>query len=298
MKKILITGANGNYGKSTIDFLLKKGLNANQLVGLVRNAEKGAELKNLGIEVKIGDYENYNSMIEAFQGIEKVLLISGTDVANRTKQHENVIKAAKESGVRHIIYTSIERKNESETSPLAFVSITHLATEKLLKESGLNYTILRNTLYVDFIPMFLGEKVLETGIYLPAADGKAGFALRSEMAEATANILASGGHESKEYHFSSAENVSFSEIASILKEISGKEVSYFSPDVATFSKTLLDAGVPGEAVAILGGFAAGIAAGELENSSNDLEILLGRKPTNVKDFLSSVYRQELEKRLI
>lgn len=289
MKKISITGANGNFGKTTIDFLLKKGLEANQLVGLVRNEENGAELRKLGVEVKIGDYKNYDSLVKAFQGTEKLLLISGTDVANRAKQHENVINAAKESGVKHILYTSFERKNESENSPLAFVAKTHLETEKILKESGLHYTILRNTLYLDLLPMFLGEKVLESGIYLPAADGKAGFALRTEMAEATANILTSSGHESKEYRFSNSENVSFREIAATLKDITGKEVSYFSPDVLTYSQTLLGAGVPGEFVGILAGFGAGIAAGELENSSNELESLLGRKPTRVKDFLESVY---------
>lgn len=291
MKKILITGANGNYGKTTLSFLLKKGLPAHQLVGLVRNADSGSELKNLGIEVKIGDYENYGSLVEAFRGIEKVLLISGTDVANRAKQHENVINAAKEAGGKHIVYTSIERKNESETSPLTFVAKTHLETEKLLKESGLSYTILRNTLYLDFLPMFLGENVLETGIYLPAANGIAGLALRSEMAEAAANILSSEGHESKEYQFSNSENVSFEEIAGILKEITGKEVAYFSPDSETFSQTLLAAGVPGEFVAILAGFAKGIAEGELETSTTDLENLLGRRPTSVRDFLKSVYQK-------
>lgn len=289
MKKITITGANGHFGKTTIDFLLKKGLEANQLAGLVRTKENGSELKKLGVEVKIGDYEDSDSLEKAFQGTEKLLLISGTDVANRTRQHENVINAAKESGVKHIIYTSIERKNESETSPLAFLAKTHLETEKILKVSGLHYTILRNTLYMDLLPMFLGDKVLETGIYLPASEGKAGFALRTEMAEATANILATPGHESKEYHFSNSEKVSFREIAAILKEIIGKEVSYFSPDLPTYSQTLLGAGVPGEFVGILAGFGAAIAEGELESSSNDLETLLGRKPTPVNDFLKSVY---------
>lgn len=291
MNKILITGANGHFGKTTIEFLLKKGTNSNQVVGLVRNEKNATELQSLGVEVKIGDYDKLDSLISAFQGVEKLLLISGTDIANRTKQHENVIQAAKESGVKHIIYTSVERKNESQNSPLAFVAKTHLETEKILKESGLHYTILRNNLYLDLLPMFLGEKVLESGIYLPAADGKAGFALRSEMAEATANILASSGHESKEYQFSSSENVSFGEIASILKEITGKEVSYFSPDTETYSQTLLAAGVPGEFVGVLAGFATGIAEGELETSTTDLENLLARKPTSVKDFLKSIYQK-------
>lgn len=104
---ILITGATGNYGKATIDFLLKKGIQANSISALVRNEAKAEDLKAKGINLRIGDYDNYASLVKAFKGVDKLLLVSGSDVADRTKQHENAVNAAKEAGVRHIFYTSL-----------------------------------------------------------------------------------------------------------------------------------------------------------------------------------------------
>src|SRR5690606_12729824 len=124
-------------------------------------------LKAKGINLKIGDYDNYLSLVEAFKGVDKLLLVSSSDVANRTQQHENAVNAAKEVGVKHILYTSSERKNETETSPIYFLGKSHLETERLIKESGLTYTIFRNNLYLEALPMFFGEQVLETGIFLP-----------------------------------------------------------------------------------------------------------------------------------
>ncbi len=289
MEKIVVTGASGQYGKATLEFLLKKGVNPASLVGLVRSEAKGSALKELGIPEAIADYDDYGSLVRAFQGAGKLVLVSGSDINKRAKQHQNAIQAAQEAGVKHIIYTSLERKNETADSPLAFVAKSHLQTEELLKESGVAYTILRNNLYLDMLPMYLGEKVLEKGIYLPAGKGKAGYALRSEMAEATAAVAAGEGHDFKVYYFSNPENTSFDQIASLLGGLTGKDVSYSSPDPATYREALSGAGVPAEFIAVLSGFAEGIAAGELESPRSDLEILLGRKPTSVKAFLAGIY---------
>ena len=193
-QKILITGASGNFGKTTIDFLLKKGIPANTISALVRDEAKGADLKAKGISIKIGDYDNYESLVAAFKGIDKLVLVSGTDIVNRGKQQKNVVKAAKEAGVKHILYTSFERKNETETSPIAFLAKSHIDTDNTIKASGMTYTIFRNNLYLDVLPMFLGEQVLETGVFFPAGETKSAFALRSDLAEATANVLTSEGH--------------------------------------------------------------------------------------------------------
>lgn len=96
---ILVTGATGHFGKSTIDFLLKKGISSTNIVALVRDEAKADDLKAKGITIKIGDYHNYGSLIDAFQGIDKLLLVSSSDVASRTRQHHNVVSAAKETGV-------------------------------------------------------------------------------------------------------------------------------------------------------------------------------------------------------
>ena len=286
---ILITGATGNYGKATIDFLLKKDVSSTNIVALARDEEKAADLKSKGIEVRIGDYDNYVQLVTAFKGINKLLLISGSDIVNRDRQHQNVVKAAKEAGVKHIVYTSFERKNETETSPIAFVSASHIATENWIKSSGMHYTILRNNLYMDLLPWFFGKKVMETGVFLPAGDTKAAFALRDDMAEATANVLITEGHENKVYNFSNTENVSVGEMAASLSEITGKEVPYTSPSTEVYVETLTNANVPADYVGMFAGFSSAILQGEFTVEKTDLENILGRKPTTAKQFLSMVY---------
>lgn len=287
---ILVTGATGHFGKSTIDFLLKKGISSTNIVALVRDEEKAADLKNKEVVLRIGDYDNYNSLLNAFKGVEKLLLVSGSDIFKRDTQHQNVVKAAKEAGVQHIVYTSFQRKNETETSPLWIVAQSHIQTEKWVKESGIGYTILKNNLYMDFLPGFIGEKVLETGvIFVPAESGKVSAVLRSEMAEAAASILATAGHEGKEYDFTNTEAVSYQEIAQTISDISGKTINYISPSVADYEKTLTNYGVPAEVIGIFSSFAVAQAEGELDVFSSDLEQILGRKPTSVKTFLNQIY---------
>lgn len=287
---ILITGATGHFGKATIDFLLNKGIAANQITALVRNAGKGKELEEKRVNVVVGDYGNTTSLINAFKGIDKLLLISGTDLGNRAKQHENVINAAKQAGVKHIIYTSFERKNETGTSPIVFVAESHISTEKLLKESGMAFTILRNNIYIDMVPMFIGEKVVETGtIYFPTGQGKAGMVLRADMAEATANVLITEGHENKVYSFSNLETFNYGDVAQYITEVVGKQINFVSPSIKEYKSTLANAGVPLEYVEMFAGFASAQEQGEFDKTSPDVEKLLGRKPTSIKEYLKLVY---------
>ncbi len=286
---ILITGATGHFGRATIDFLLKKNIPASNIAAMVRDVAKAGDLKTKGISLRIGDYDDYSSLLSAFKGIDQLLLISGSDIINRSKQQENAVKAAKEAGVKQIIYTSFVRKNETETSPIAMLAKAHIETEKNIKASGVTYTILQDNLYADVLPLFMGEKVLETGIFLPAGDGKASFATRLDMAEAAANILTSEGHENKEYILSNDTNYSLTDVASLLTELSGKQVLYHSPSAEVFTETLSKAGVPMEIIAMSAGFCEAIRQGEFSTTKSDLGYLLGRKPTTLKEYLKSVY---------
>lgn len=288
-KMILVTGATGHFGKSTIDFLIQKGIPANNISALVRDTTKAEVLKTKGINIKIGEYDDYASLVEAFKGIDKLLLISGTDVVNRGKQQIKAVNAAKEAGVKHIIYTSFDRKNETETSPIAFLAKSHIDTENLIKSSGMTFTILKNNLYLDALPMFFGEQVLETGIFLPAGNTKGAYALRNDMAEAAAIILSSHGHDNKEYSLSNTENISLQEIAQELSEITGKQINYVSPTKEVYVEVLTKAQVPTEYIGMFAGFADAIKQGEFTADETDLENLLGRKPTSAKEFLRAVY---------
>jgi len=256
---------------------------------LVRDETKASDLKAKGITLKIGDYSNYASLVEAFTGIDKLLFVSGSEIEIREKQQDNVVKAAKEAGVKHILYTSFERKNETQTSPIAFVGKSHIHTENSIKASGMTYTIFRNNLYTELLPLFFGEKVLETGIYLPAGDATIGLASRNDMAEAAANVLMSDGHENKQYVISNTENVSFHEIAEDLSQVSGKSITYTNADHASYLDTLSKAGVPKEYAGMFSAFSEAMKQGEFAPAETDLENLLSRKPISVKAQLTEIY---------
>lgn len=289
---ITITGATGQLGSGVIDSLIQKGFNPSNISALARSEEKAQALKDKGVNIKIGNYNDYNSLLEAFKGTDKLLLISSNEMENRSQQQVNAVKAAKEEGVKHILYTSIQRQTDSSDSPINFVLDSHIATEEAIKESGMNYTILRNNLYMDMLPWVLGEQVFETGIYYPAQDGRIAYTMRSDMAEATANILMGDNHENKDYNISNPHSLSFQEVAVQLSVISGKTVPYTSPTVEEYKNTLVGAGAPAEVADMLAGFAQGIAQGELVAGDTDLPALLGREAVSYKEFLNSLYAQK------
>jgi len=229
-------------------------------------------------------------LVSAFTGIEKLLFISGSDILKRLTQHENVINAAIDAGVKHVVYTSFQRKNETETSPLWIVAQSHIQTERWLEQSGMAYTILKNNLYMDFLPGFIGENVLESGVlYVPAGQGKVGAVLRSEMAEAAATILATPNHEGKTYDFTNTQALSYEEIAITIAAVSGKKINYISPSEVDYKTVLSHHGLPEEAIGVFSSFAIAQAQGELDNESQDLVELLGRQPLSIVDFLKQVY---------
>lgn len=290
MSKILITGATGHFGKGTIEFLLKKGVPADRISALVRDEDKATDLKELGVNIIIGDYNDYRSLVNAFKGIDKLLFVSSSDVANRAAQQENVVNAAKEAGVKHTVYTSGLLSVPIEKSAIRSVMDAHVKTEEWLAESGLTHTILRNSLYADVIPMFIGDKILETGtIYLPGGNGKTAYTLRSDMTEAAANILTTTGHEGKSYDITNLESYSYQDVADNISEITGKKISYVSPTREEFEQALKSASVPDEAIQGLSSFVIAQAKDEFNVVSNDLEKLLGRKPATLNQSIKELY---------
>ena len=143
---------------------------------------------------------------------------------------------------------------------------------------------------MDFLPMFLGENVLESGvIMLPAEQGKSSLVLKAELAEAAAVVLTTTGHENKVYPLVNEEALNYTEIAATISELSGKTVIYNSPTPEVYQNTMKGYGVPMEYIGIFTAFAVAQANGELELSDNSLEQLLGRKPTTTKQFLATIY---------
>lgn len=286
---ILVTGATGHFGKATIGFLLKKGIPANQIAALVRDETKAADLKAQGIVLRKGDYDDHASIVSAFKGVDKLLLVSGTDLHNRLNQQLHAVKAAVAAGVKHLVYTSFMRKNETDTSPIAFVAKSHIETENAIKASGIPYTLMLNGIYADMLPIFFGEKVFETGIFLPAGNGRAAYTTRHDMAEAAASILTGSGHENKAYTIGNSATYSLEDAAQTLSEITGKPVAYTNPSAAVYTEALTKAGVPATYIDLFAAFSEAIRQGEFETSATDLEKLLGRKPATLREYFKTVY---------
>ncbi|QIL76144.1 SDR family oxidoreductase [Hymenobacter sp. HDW8] len=284
---ILITGATGQLGTAVLHTLLQKTA-ATQLAALVRNEQKATDLQARGVSIRVGNYTDVASLDKAMQGVEKVLLISGGGEDDALQQHYNVVDAAKRAGVRCLAYTSRALKNPRTLANQLMVR--HFQTEDYIQASGLNYIFFRNILYMDTLPLFTGPRVFETGIRLPAGQGRVAYALRSEMGEAIANVLLGSTCDNRTYHFTGSEAYSFADVADALAAAAGKPVTYMPIEQATFATSMQERGVPELAIQRTAGFMADIKHGQEAEVSSDLEMALGRKPTSLKEGVKLLYK--------
>ena len=283
---ILITGATGQLGSAVIQHLLTN-IPASQIAAFVRDAGKAAGLQEKGVSIRVGTYDDTVALDSAMQGIEKVLLISGGDADNALQQHQNVVDAAKKAGVRCLAYTGRSLKDPGTL--VNKLMNRHFQTEDYIKESGLNYALFRNILYMDVLPLFVGKQVFDTGIHLPAGDGKVSFALRSEMGEAIAKVLLDSDCDNQTYNFTGSETYSFEDVANALSELSGKEVKYSAVTPAEFEAQMKGRGIPDFMVPRMIGFITDIKNGQETTLSPDLENKLGRKPVSLKEGLKTLF---------
>lgn len=284
---LLITGATGQLGSAIIDRLLQL-LPATQITGLARDEQKAAALQAKGVRVCLGSYDDVASLDRAMRGTDKVLLIAGTDEEHRLQQHQNVVDAAKKAGVQWLGYTS--RTLKDRTTMANQLMRGHFQTEDTIKASGLTHSLFRNVLYLDAVPQFVGAKVFETGIYLPAGQGKVPFALRREQGEAIANVLAADTPAKPIYQLTGSASYSFADVAAALTDLSGKPVQYTAAEVPAFEQGLKARGLPEVVVGRIIGFMTDIKNGQEDDISPDLAQLLGRQPVTLRAGLRELYQ--------
>lgn len=293
--KILVTGATGGLGSIVIN-LLKEKTAIENLAVLVRDEtnELAKQYYNDGIEIRIGDYSNVESLENAFKEIDVLYFVSGGDDNQRAQLHKNVVDAAKEAGIKHILYTSGVRKDESASSPIAALVDSHNQTENFIKASGISYTILRHNLYAEVIEMLIGDKsqlLITKTIYLPTANGLSSFVPKKDLAEAEVNILLNpSAYANKILEFNGSEQITFSEIAKKISEILKEPIQYISPEITEFEAQMNKFGLPNHIIEILSTFSLAIAKGEFDQQSDDLETVLGRKTKSVNEFLKETYK--------
>ena len=280
---IAITGATGQLGQHVIESLLKT-VPASQIVAIVRNPAKATTLSQQGITVRQADYSDEAALTTALQGIDKLLLISSSEVGQRAPQHRNVINAAQAAHVKFIAYTSLLH---ADTSPLGLAD-EHVATEKKLAESGIAYALLRNGWYTENY-LASAPAALEHGVFIGAAgEGKIASATRADYAAAAARVISEDGHAGKTYELAGDAGWTLSQLAAELAKQSGKKVVYQNLSEADFAAALKGVGLPAGLADMLADSDTGASKGGLFDDSHTLSKLIGRPTTSLADSVKGI----------
>ncbi|WET40238.1 SDR family oxidoreductase [Citrobacter enshiensis] len=280
---IAITGATGQLGQHVIESLLKA-VPASQIVAIVRNAAKATALRQQGITVREADYNNEAAFTTALQGIDKLLLISSSEVGQRSAQHRNVINAAMAADVKFIAYTSLLH---ADSSPLG-LHVEHVETEKMLADSGIPHALLRNGWYTENY-LASAPAALEHGVFIGAAgEGKIASATRADYAAAAARVISEEGHAGQVYELAGDEAWTLSQLAAELAKQSGKNVVYQNLSEADFAAALKGVGLPAGLADMLADSDVGASNGGLFDDSKTLSKLTGRSTTTLAESVKSI----------
>lgn len=281
-----VTGASGQLGRLVIEKLLAK-ISADQVVALVRDPAKVADLAEKGVQVREADYNRPETLAPAFDGVDKLLLISSSEVGQRVPQHRNVIDAAKQAGVKLLAYTSILH---ADSSPLGLAA-EHKETETVIKASGLAAVILRNSWYSEnylaAIPI-----ALEHGVVLGSAgEGRIASAPRADYAAAAAAVLLGHDQAGKTYELAGDTSYNLTELAAMIAEHSGKAVQYQDLPEEAYKGALIEAGFPAPFAALLADSDVGASKGGLFDDGHQLSQLIGRATVLMTDLVKTAVQQ-------
>jgi NAD(P)H dehydrogenase (quinone) len=285
MNKYLITGATGNLGGTILKQVLAQGVPADEIAVMVRKPEQAEKFKDLGVAVVPGDYFDYESLLKAFKTTEKLLLIGAPSLTGREKQHENILKAVKASGVKRVVYVGFIRPEHPKVN-LTEVTDVEIKSEKDLIASGTKYTIMRNPLYSEALIAITTTAYEKTGILGGKEGGKAATAATADLAEATAKVLVENGHENKIYRLAAGENYTLKQFASLISDAVGKPVSFMPVTKEEYIASRAAAGDAEVAASYTWQFIDSIGKGDYEEASGDLENILGRKPESLKETIA------------
>lgn len=271
---IVITGASGQLGRLVIQSLLTK-VPASRIVAAVRNPEKVSDLAALGVQVRRADYTDSSSLDAAFQGAEKVLLISSSEVGQRQTQHRNAINAARRAGVALLAYTSLLH---ADTSPLGLAG-EHVATKAWLGQSGVPFVLLRNGWYTENYLASI-PPALQHGAFIGSAgEGRIASAARADYAEAAAVALTTPEQSGKVYELAGDGAYTLAGFAAELSRQSGKAIPYVDMSENEYKSALVSAGLPEPIAGLLADSDSGASRGGLFDDTRQLSALIGRPTT-------------------
>jgi NAD(P)H dehydrogenase (quinone) len=284
--RILVTGASGQLGRLVIDHLLKI-MPPSQIIAMARSREAVADLASRGVEVRAADYAKPETLEGAFAGVDRVLLISSSEVGQRLPQHRNVIAAAKQAGVKLLAYTSVLR---ADTSALGLAA-EHRQTEAELRDSGIPFVLLRNGWYTENYAASIPSALALGAVFGSAGDGRISSAARADYAEAAARVLTAREDQAgRIYELAGDQSYSLAQFAAEIARQSGKPVAYNNLAEADFRAALIGAGLPDGVAALLADSDNAASKGALFDDGHQLSTLIGRPTTPLATTVSAVLK--------
>jgi len=283
---IAVTGANGQLGRLVLKHLANR--TTAPVRALVRTPEKAEDLATPEVAVVKGDYDDPASLAAALEGVERLLLISGSEVGKRVPQHKAVIDAAKQAGVRFIVYTSLLNVPNSSL----ILGQEHAVTETLLSESGIAHAVLRNGWYVENFAGTIAAALAHGAVVGAAGTGKFSAAGREDYAEAAARVISGDDLSTRALELGGSPAVSLAGLATEISRQSGQEVPFNNLPEETYAGILTQAGLPEGFAKVLADADRGAAAGELETASTDLEDLIGHPTRSLGDFIAETLKTQ------
>ena len=276
MTTYAVTGASGHLGRLVIDNLLARGVAPTAVVAIARSPEKIADLAERGVQVREGDYDRPETLDAALAGVEKLLLVSGSEVGRRVTQHTNVVEAAERAGVTRILYTSVLR---ATTSGLVLAP-EHKATEEVIRASGLPYTMLRNGWYTENYTDQLASYLAHGVVLHAAGEGRVAAATRADLAEASAVAMTDDAEGNQVYELGGP-SFTMGDLADAVTEVTGATVVSKAVTGEELVGALTGSGLDDGLAGFLAAADANIADGDLDTDSDDLARLLGRPATTL-----------------
>ena len=270
---VAVTGATGPFGRHAVETLLRRGVPADQIVAVGRRIEK---IEDLGVRAERADYRNPEELRAAFEGVERILFVSGSEAGRRIPQHRNVIEAATVVGAGLVAYTSIVR---ADTSDL-MLAAEHRETERMIRDSGVPYVFLRNSWYLENYDF---RTAADHGLVGAAGGGRISAALRADFAEAAAAAVLAG--EANRVYELGGPGFTLAELAAEIGRVAGRDVAYTDLSPEAYAEYLVGVGLPEAAAAVVADGDRGAAQGALEVTGDDLKTLLGRPATPLADVI-------------
>ena len=273
MTTYAVTGASGHLGRLAVEALITRGIAPADIVAIARSVGKISDLADKGVTVRFGDYDDAASLDAALVGVNNLLLVSASEPGKRVPQHQAVITAAQSAGVSFIAYTSLLGATTT-SNPLAG---EHVATEAVLAASGIPFTLLRNSWYLENYTGQIGQYTA-SGVILGATENATlSAATRADFADAAAAALTEA--KAGSVYELGGPSFTLTELAEAVTAATGTTVAYSDVTVPELAKAYegfgMDAGTAGFFAAVDGS----IAKGELFTDSGDLENLIGRPAT-------------------